>query len=229
MNDQGPVSLRQRLKSKLTYANAMATTAVFIALGGTSYAAMKLPADSVGSTQLKNGSIGAAKLKGAAVTSPKIAKEAVNGSKIALSTLGTVPSAQVATSANDAKTLGGLSNLQIMNQAKSEAVNSSKLKCPGGTTPSGGACFSGVHQAAIWFEAAKICAAENMTLPSAPQLYAFGKANSPAGSGPEWTDNALSPNTTLTITANASGEGAGERQIFEYPGVPYHCIGFPTN
>jgi hypothetical protein len=229
MNDQRPTSLRRRLKARLSYANAMATIAVFIALGGTSYAAMKLPANSVGSSQLKDSSIGAAKLKGAAVTSPKIAKEAVNGSKIALSTLGTVPSAQVATSANDAKTLGGLSNLQIINQAKSEAVNSSRLKCPSGTTASGGACFSGVHQAAIWFEAAKICAAENMTLPGAPQLYAFGKVNNPGGSGPEWTDNALSPNTTLTITSNASGEGAGERQIFEYPGVPYHCLGYPTN
>ncbi len=229
MKDQQPAGLLRRLKSRLTYANAMATIALFVALGGTSYAAMKLPANSVGSSQLKDSSVGAAKLKGAAVTSPKIAKEAVNGSKIALSTLGTVPSAQVATSANDSKTLGGLSNLQIINQAKTEAINGSKLKCPSGTTASGGACFSGVHQAAIWFEASKICAAENMTLPSAPQLYAFGKVNNPAGSGPEWTDNALSTTAALTITANVSGEGAGEEPIFHYPGVPYHCVGNPTN
>jgi hypothetical protein len=229
VKDQHRTGFLHRVKSRLTYANAMATIAVFVALGGTSYAAMKLPANSVGSDQLKDTSVGAAKLKGGAVTSPKIAKEAVNGSKIALSTLGTVPSAQFAASANDAKTLGGLSNLQIINQAKSEAVGGSKLKCPSGTTASGGACFSGIHQAAIWFEAAKICAAENMTLPSPPQLYAFGKANNPGGSGPEWTDNALSPDVTLTITANISGEGAGERQIFENPGVPYHCVGYPTN
>jgi hypothetical protein len=159
----------------------------------------------------------------------KIAKEAVNGSKIALSTLGTVPSAQVANSAGDAKTLGGLSNLQVINQAKSEAVAGSKLKCRSGTTAYAGSCFSGVHQAAIWFEASKVCAAEDMTLPSAPQLYAFGKANSPSGGGPEWTDNALSPTEALTITANASEEGAGGRQIWEYPGVPYHCVGYETN
>jgi hypothetical protein len=51
-----------RLRGKLTYANAMATVAVFIALGGVSYAATQLPSNSVGTKQLKN----------AAVTPPKL-------------------------------------------------------------------------------------------------------------------------------------------------------------
>lgn len=37
-----------RIRGKLTYANVMATIAVFIALGGASYAAIKLPKNSVG-------------------------------------------------------------------------------------------------------------------------------------------------------------------------------------
>jgi hypothetical protein len=46
-----------RLRSCLSYANVMATIAVFVALGGGAYAAITLPANSVGSRQLKNGAV----------------------------------------------------------------------------------------------------------------------------------------------------------------------------
>lgn len=45
------------LKSKPTYANVMATIAVFIALGGGAYAATQLPKNSVGAKQLKVGAV----------------------------------------------------------------------------------------------------------------------------------------------------------------------------
>lgn len=51
-----------RLRGKLTYANVMATIAVFIALGGASYAATQLPANSVGTKQLKNAAVTPQKL-----------------------------------------------------------------------------------------------------------------------------------------------------------------------
>ena len=47
----------KRLRPKLTYANVMATIAVFIALGGASYAATQLPKNSVGSKQLKKNAV----------------------------------------------------------------------------------------------------------------------------------------------------------------------------
>jgi hypothetical protein len=46
-----------RLLNRLTYANVVATLALFIALGGSSYAALKLPKNSVGSTQIKTGAV----------------------------------------------------------------------------------------------------------------------------------------------------------------------------
>jgi hypothetical protein len=52
----------KKIRGKLTYANVMATIAVFIALGGVSYAATQLPKNSVGSKQLKKGSVTPAKL-----------------------------------------------------------------------------------------------------------------------------------------------------------------------
>src|SRR3954471_12978797 len=42
---------------RLSYANVTATLALFIALGGSGYAALKLPANSVTSKQVKNGSL----------------------------------------------------------------------------------------------------------------------------------------------------------------------------
>jgi hypothetical protein len=71
------------LVSKLNYSNVVATLAVFISLGGASYAAMTLPRNSVGTKQLR----------GNAVTSAKIRDLAVTGPKIDLASLGTVPSA----------------------------------------------------------------------------------------------------------------------------------------
>jgi hypothetical protein len=52
-----------RIRSKITYANIVATLALFIALGGASYAAIKLPADSVGTSQLKSGAVTGDKVK----------------------------------------------------------------------------------------------------------------------------------------------------------------------
>ena len=52
--------------------NALALLALFVALGGASYAAISIPAHSVGTKQLRNGS----------VTSKKLAKHAVSAAKL---------------------------------------------------------------------------------------------------------------------------------------------------
>ncbi len=53
----------RRLLQRLTYANVIATIALFIALGGTSYAALKLPRNSVGGTQIRTGAITSSEVK----------------------------------------------------------------------------------------------------------------------------------------------------------------------
>lgn len=57
-----------RIRGRLTYANVIATIALFIALGGASYAAIKLPKNSVGAKQLKKGAVTPAKLSKASAT-----------------------------------------------------------------------------------------------------------------------------------------------------------------
>lgn len=53
----------RRLTRKLTFANVMSVTAVFIALGGTAIAVTQLPKDSVGAKQIKAGAVRSAEVK----------------------------------------------------------------------------------------------------------------------------------------------------------------------
>ncbi len=52
--------------------NAIAYAALFIALGGTSYAAVRIPAHSVGTLQLQNGSVSNLKIRNNSITAAKI-------------------------------------------------------------------------------------------------------------------------------------------------------------
>ena len=51
------------LREHLTYANVAATTAVFVALGGTAYAGVSLPRNSVGPAQIRTGAVTSADIK----------------------------------------------------------------------------------------------------------------------------------------------------------------------
>jgi hypothetical protein len=53
----------QAMRGKLSYANVMATVAVFLALGGVSYAATQLPNNSVGTKQLQKNAVTSKKVK----------------------------------------------------------------------------------------------------------------------------------------------------------------------
>ena len=78
------------MRPKLTYANVMVTILAFIVLGGSAYAAFKLPKNSVGRGQIKNN----------AVNGSKVASDSLTGSDIRESSLGPVPNADHATSSD---------------------------------------------------------------------------------------------------------------------------------
>jgi hypothetical protein len=65
-----------RLRARLTYANVMATVAVFIALGGSSYAALNLPKNAVGAAQLKTGSVRASEVKNGSLGAGELTRKA---------------------------------------------------------------------------------------------------------------------------------------------------------
>ena len=51
------------IRSRLSYANVVATLALFVAMGGASYAAVTLPRNSVGSPQIRKNAVTGAKVK----------------------------------------------------------------------------------------------------------------------------------------------------------------------
>jgi hypothetical protein len=63
----------RQILGKLSYANVMATLAVFVALGGASYAAIKLPKDSVGSAQIKPNAVNGSKIANGSLTAKDFA------------------------------------------------------------------------------------------------------------------------------------------------------------
>ena len=73
------------LRKQLTYANVAATLALFAALGGSSYAALKLPRNSVGSSQIRSGAVGSSELRRGAVSSRHVKDRSIRLADISTS------------------------------------------------------------------------------------------------------------------------------------------------
>ena len=70
------------LRRRPSHATIVAYLALFVALGGTTFAAASLPAKSVGTKQLRNGAVTRVKLHANAVTAAKVAKHSLTGADI---------------------------------------------------------------------------------------------------------------------------------------------------
>ena len=123
-----------------SYANVMATIAVFVALGGGVYAASQLPRNSVGSKQIKRHAVGRSEIKKDAVGSSQVKDGSLMGSDIAESTLAQVPSAKAAASGQPTSfahvSAGGVLDSAFSKNVGSVTVSSS----PSGSTY----CISGI-------------------------------------------------------------------------------------
>jgi hypothetical protein len=96
----------RRISRRLSYSNVIATLALFIALGGVSWAAVKLPKNSVTTKTIKKGAVTNVKIKRSAVDSRTIKNSSIvgadikpgtlTGTQINLGSLGVVPAAATA-------------------------------------------------------------------------------------------------------------------------------------
>lgn len=124
------------MRRHLTYANVVATLALFLVLAGGSALAARhfLPKNSVGTGQIKRNAITTAKVKNGAIT----------GAKVNESTLGIVPNANTANSAKTANSANTAKNAQSAGTAN-HATSAGDAVTLGGTPPGG---FLKVGQAA---------------------------------------------------------------------------------
>jgi hypothetical protein len=127
----------QKLRDRITYANVMATIALFVALGGVSYAAVNLPMNSVGSKQLKKNSVNSAKVRNGSLTLgdfKKSQRAKLRGPKGATGATG-------ATGAIGLRGPAGISGRQIVSVTTvedSETFKEDIAECPAGKVVFGG-------------------------------------------------------------------------------------------
>jgi hypothetical protein len=123
--------MKSKIRAKLTYSNAIASLALFIALGGAAVAAT-VPNNSVGTKQLKKGAVTKAKLHRSAVTSAKLAPKSVIAGKLGPSAVlpgnivnGGITTPKLAAGSVIASTIKN--GVVTTNKLTNEAVTTAKL------------------------------------------------------------------------------------------------------
>jgi hypothetical protein len=200
---------------------AIALLALFVALGGTVYAAKKaaingravkvksLPGNrvklrSIPANRLKPGVLGAI---GGAQSGP------ITGAEIDELSLGQVPNASHAETADRAQSaVDSQTALNAVNAINASTVNGHSAGCLPGTQPFAGACWqSSASETAVSAPAAATsCAVQGGTLPEALQLTAF--ANQPGvvlDKDDEWTSDIpvfTDENIFAVVTVSAGGD-----------------------
>jgi hypothetical protein len=124
----------KQIRKRLTYANVMSSIAVFLVLGGATAFAAGLAKNSVGSKQIKKNAVTTAKIKNGAVNGAKIQDGAITGAKVNLGTLGTVPNATHASTADKATSADKATTATTADKASSanSAANAGNADTVGG-------------------------------------------------------------------------------------------------
>jgi hypothetical protein len=176
----------------------IAVIALFVALGGSVYAAKRAKIDgkairtkSIPGDRLKPHSIAANRLK-AGVLGGSAASGPLTGADINELTLGQVPNATHADFADSAQSaVDAQTALNAVNAVDAKTVNGHSVGCLPGTQPFAGACWESSASSALDAPtAARKCAARGGALPEALQLAAF--AEEPGvnlDSGDEWSSD----------------------------------------
>ncbi len=189
--------------------------ALLAALSGTVYAAGKISGrsikvKSIPGNRLAMGSVPGNRLKPGALRGSQLAPGSITGIQIDTSTLGQVPSAihaETAESARDAETA-----LQAANAENARTVNGYEAGCKSGTRPFAGACWqtSASDSALNAPAAAAACASQGGELPDALSLVAFaGQPGVTLVEGGEWSGDIpvmSGDNLYGVATVTSSGE-----------------------
>jgi hypothetical protein len=188
------MSLPRRLGRHLSFANVVACLALFLALGGSAYAASQ-----INGNEIVKRSIGGNKLKNETITSKQIKKGSLNSSVIDISTLATVPTAQSATTATSA---GSATTAQTADSAKTAdtATSASKATNADHATSADTATEAG--------HAATAGDAEALEGVSAAELTDVCPADSELFGGMCWEES-VRPTAFWPIAAKECGERGG--------------------
>lgn len=171
----------------------IASIALFAALGGTVYAAKKLDGHAVKvkslpGNRLAMGSVPGNRLKPGAIPGNRIEHGSITGNQIDVATLGQVPSAVHADSADSAH--DAATALVAASAHDAKTVNGHSAGCTAATRFFAGACWQVASSGAALSApaAALACASQGGELPEALELAAFSQqAGIALAAGGEWS------------------------------------------
>lgn len=182
-----------KLLGRLTYANVVATLALFLALGGVSYGALRIKSghivnNTVRTQDLRNNNIRSKDIRNRTIIGRDVLTNTITGLQVRETSLGKVP---------DADTLDGQESVTFRD------------RCPSGTLLHAGACFESVPRAAATLrDAARACGGSNRRMALWTELESLRQEPSVTMGNPELTSNL--PNTTTVITIDDAGSLASQ-------------------
>lgn len=210
-------------RKHLSYSNVIATAALFIALGGTSYAVIRVDSrdvvnNSLRSTDVRNNSLRGRDIRDRTLRARDLRRDALGGGVVKESALGQVPRA------GDAARVGGLTAQEL------------RLRCPADTLAKEAVCVErSARSPTGFFGASSTCDNAGRGLPTMPQLDRFARSQGPLTPGGEWTGSvylyaAGGPTFDELEALVLSGGGDVSRDRVNAPiQHAYRCVALPSN
>jgi hypothetical protein len=206
------------------HSTIVAYLALFVALGGTGYAAINLPKNSVGAKQIKTGGVTSKEIQNSTVKSGDVRNStllgrdirtnALGGREIDESRLGLVPSAA---------TLGGMTATQL------------KVRCPSGTIRSADACIeTSPRPAESYGQANDTCTVIGRRLATFAELTNFYSFERPVAPGGEFAADVGESSTTagqLVAVVLLTNSGSSVEFVTATGATQraFRCAATPTN
>lgn len=200
------------MRRHLSFANVTSLLALFIALGGTSYA---VAINSIGTKQIKNNSVRSSDVRNGTLSSRDVKRGSLGGRAVKELSLGKVPRSR------SSDLVGGKSAAQL------------RLSCSPGTSPTMGICIESAARSAAPYSAAKVaCEIAKRRLPSHQELVSVTDSDVTLSPGGELTSQVYpqsgGPDFDALIVITPAGSvgvvpdtPAGARQ--------FRCVAYPSN
>jgi hypothetical protein len=201
-----------RVRSQLSYANVMASIALFVALGGTGYSALRIDSRDIADNTIRGRDV-----RDRTLTHKDVRRNALTGAHIREARLGTVPRARRAAS------LGGLTPAQL------------RLRCPEATKFVSGVCIERQSRSPAAYGIASVeCEAAQRRLPLHHELRAIvGDDDVALAEGGELTAHvypSASHPDALDVLTVTSKVGAVALTADTAAGAKaFRCVAYPSN
>jgi hypothetical protein len=203
-----------KLRSHLSYANVTGSLALFIALGGTSYAVLRIDSRDVVDNSPRGKDVRNRTLRG-----NDFRRNSIGGGAIEEHALGRVSQAA------DAESVGG------------RTANDLSVRCPTGTTAAATVCFESTARPAEGFlTATNVCDQSNRALATLPELDTFIRRGGSVGPDAEWASSVYlegPPEASTFERLHAlllRGTGVVDHARVSAPNPhPFRCVALPSN